>query len=540
MLPTVATYSGNTLTRGTRLRMQGALFRAVNLIPGIRAFEDPVVLDRIRLAQDSGETAPSQALQSMMGIVQAGVTLIGFMVSLVVVAPVLAALIVIGGLPELVTQVSINRLRVRNQLLGVRHSRRRLFYGMLHVQEPAAREVRLFGFGQYIQEKMQDELAELNRLERAVDLKQMRLGAVSGLSTSLIGAAGLVLTVLWVADGHLSIGDVALYLAALVGTQGSLSGIMQSIGLTVLASGAFRQYEAVMGAPPDIHLEANPRRITALGIGLEFRDVWFRYEGSPSFVLTGLDFTIRAGTSVALVGLNGAGKTTIAKLLCRFYDPTRGAILWDGVDLREFDVVELRARMTASFQDCMEYDLTLRENIAVGRIAMLHSTPSISMASNAAGLGEIVDGLPSGYETMLGRTFSAEEGVDAGVRLSGGEWQRVAMARAFMRADADLAVLDEPSGSLDALAEQRLFSLLRDQMGGRTTLLITHRMSTARAADMIVTLDKGRVCESGGHEELMASHGLYFRLFQSQAKGFGPQHRTRPEARVTAGGEVLR
>ncbi|HSK91254.1 MAG TPA: ATP-binding cassette domain-containing protein, partial [Euzebyales bacterium] len=250
------------------------------------------------------------------------------------------------------------------------------------------------------------------------------------------------------------------------------------------------------------------------------------YDDAQPWVLRGVDLFLPHGRATALVGLNGSGKSTVVKLLCRFYDPQRGAVLWDGVDLRRLDPASLRTRMAAVFQDGVAYDLTAAENVGVGDLDALGDRPRIHAAAALARVDDVLAALPQGYDTLLSRSFVDGDG-SAGVLLSGGQWQRVALARAYLRQDRDLVVLDEPSAGLDAEAEHELHRDLRRHRAGRTSLLISHRLSAVRDADLVVVLSGGRIAERGTHAQLLAAGGEYARLFALQADGY------RPEPRVT-------
>ncbi|NUR26055.1 MAG: ABC transporter ATP-binding protein, partial [Catenulispora sp.] len=343
----------------------------------------------------------------------------------------------------------------------------------------------------------------------------------SGLSTASAAIAGgaLIWAALGARDGRLTLGDLSILVAAVANVQSALQALVSALaGLREqgLLAGAF---VAVLRTEPDLPVAADPRPVTTLKRGIEIRDVWFRYSDAHPWVLRGVDLTIPAGATTALVGVNGSGKSTLVKLLCRLYDPTKGAILWDGTDLRDLDPAELRARIGAVFQDFMAYDLTASENIAMGDVTALGDEGRVHDAARRAGVDGVIRALPRGYDTMLTRTFVDDDG-EEGTVLSGGQWQRLALARGLLRTGRDVMILDEPSSGLDPEAEQEMHAALRAARLGRANLLISHRLSAVRDADVIIVLDGGRIVETGDHTGLLAADGKYAGLFRLQAAGY--------------------
>jgi ATP-binding cassette, subfamily B, bacterial len=338
-----------------------------------------------------------------------------------------------------------------------------------------------------------------------------------------VSGAGLLWAVRAAGHGQLSVGGVTMFVAAVAGVQGAVAMLATGIARAHHALLMFDHYIEVTSAGADLPPATAPRALPRLRRGIEIHDVWFRYADEHPWILRGVSLEIPHGKAVGLVGLNCAGKSTLVKLLCRFYDPTQGVIQWDGVDIRDTDVTELRSRISTVFQDYMEYDLTAHENIALGDLGALHDSTRTHRAARRAGIDQKLTALPSGYDTLLSRMFFMEPGSAnpvTGVILSAGEWQRLALARAFMRDQRDLMILDEPSAGLDAESEHQIHTSLCEQRSGQTSLLISHRLSAVRDADHIVVLSGGRVAEEGDHASLMSADGKYANLFTLQASGY--------------------
>ncbi|QYC42073.1 Alpha-hemolysin translocation ATP-binding protein HlyB [Nonomuraea coxensis DSM 45129] len=519
LLPHLTEYTDGRLRRGMDLLTRERLFTSVNAFVGLGPFENPRFRDRLRLAEQAGTGAAGQILSPSLALVRGLVTLAGFVAALMALSPAMTAIVLLSALPSLGVHLSLSRSKVR---LGWELSpamRRQIFYADLLTEVEPAKEVRLFGLGGFLRDRLLGEIRAVNHQEQGLERRALAGYGLLALLGAAIGGAGLI----WgIAGGRLGVGDVAVFTAAVAGVQGALSGGVTQLARLHQALLVFGHYRAVVSAAPDLPVRLPPRPLPALRSGIDLRDVWFRYGEEQPWVLRGVDLTIPYGACVALVGLNGAGKSTLVKLLCRFYDPSRGAVRWDGTDLRDADPAELRSRLTAVFQDYVAYDFTAAENISLGALGA--SPEQVRAAARLAGVDTALERLPYGYDTLLSKRF-LDAAEASGVVLSGGQWQRLALARALIRGERDLLILDEPSAGLDAEAEHAIHQRLREYRAGRTSLLISHRLSAVKDADLIVVLAEGRVAEQGTHATLMASGGEYARLFTLQASGYAVEVR---------------
>lgn len=519
LLPHVSTYAEAQLRRAQRLLIYDRLFRAVNNHPGLSRFENPRFHDTLRLAYESSHNAPDRLIFGALTIGQAIITLSGYVATLLLVNPLMVAVIVLAALPSARTQLTLSRQRAEVMWNITPGMRRQVFFGDLLTRPEAAKEVRLFGLGDFLRARMLTEVRGINRAEREVDLRALRSQGLMALLGSAVAGGGLVWAILSAASGKISVGDVTVIVAAVAGVQSALSSVVSRWADAHNALLMFGHYAAVVQSEPDLPIPARPSPLPALRSGVEFRDVWFRYSDGHPWILRGVDLFLPFGQSVALVGMNGTGKSTLVKLLCRLYDPDRGSIRWDGVDLRDVHPADLRKRLGVVFQDFMEYDLTAAENIVLGDLSVGDKREFVHDAARQAGIHDALVDLPRGYDTMLSRTFGDRDD-EAGIALSGGQWQRLALARAFMRQRQDLLILDEPSSGLDAEAEHAVHASLRHHRAGRTSVLISHRLNAVRDADLIAVLGEGQIIERGTHDELMVAGGEYARLFSLQASGY--------------------
>ena len=520
-LPGIGRYLQSQTGRVAAVLATDRLFAAAERQVGLRRFEDPGFLDRLRLAQE-GTNSTGHLVESVCGTVNGALSLIGFIGSLMILSPLMTALVLVAALPALAGQLLLSRSRATMLWKTEQIHRREFFYSRLLTGVQAATEIRLFSVGAFLRARMMTERRRANDAERRMDRRQLVTQGGLGLLSAAVAGGGLFWAITAARHGGLSIGDVAMFIAAIAGVQAALNLLITSVANAHEHLLRFTHYVAVTRAEPDLP-SVDEGTAPELRQGVELRDVWFRYSDDHPWVLSGVSLTIPYGRAAALVGLNGAGKSTLVKLLCRMYDPTRGRILWDGVDLRDIPPAALRERISAVFQDHMNYDMTARENIALGDVRSLDRPEAIRAAAGRAGVHDKLAALPNGYDTLLTRMFFSESDKadpETGVVLSGGQWQRVALARAFVREGRDLMILDEPSSGLDPEAEHQVHARMREYRMGRTSLLISHRLSAVRDADLIAVLDGGRIIEQGTHETLLEADGHYARLFRLQAAGY--------------------
>jgi len=476
-------------------------------------FEDAEFQDQLERArrQTSGRLT---LLTQLFGQAQQIVTVASFVGGLLIYAPWLVVMLAAALLPMFWGEAHFNA-RTYTLDFGRTPERRELDYvRQTAASVETAKEVKVFGLNRFLIDRYRTLADEFYIANRRLAMQRARWGG----ALSTIGTIGYYVAYAYIVwrtlTGEFSIGDLTFLSGSFLRLRGLLENLLVTFSSTAAQALYLNDLFSFFDTRPEILSPANPRPFPQpIRQGFIFEDVGFIYPGSENWAVRHLSFTLNAGEVVALVGENGAGKTTLVKLLTRLYDPDEGRILLDGHDLRGYDLDDLRGNIGVIFQDFVRYNFTAGDNIAVGRIEARTDSTRVQRAAESSQADQVIARLLGGYDQRIGKRFKN------GVELSGGEWQKIAIARAYMR-EAEVLILDEPTAALDARAEFEVFQRFKELSKGKTAVLISHRFSSVRMADRIFVLADGQVQAAGTHEELLAQPGLYAELFELQAAGY--------------------
>ena len=508
---------GEYATQAQSLQVTDAvaeILHAQSVAVDLAYYEDPSYYDTLHRAQSEAPYRPPRIVNGLIQIAQNGLALAGIAAWLVSINWLLAAALFVGVLPGALVRLLFSRRLYSLRQAQTGQERRAWYYHEILTELASAKELRLFGLGALFRSRYRD----LRQAIRSGTLTLAGHRAAADFVGQVVAVAALFASLAWVAlqtvRGRITVADLAVYYVGFQTGLSLLQTVLQAVAGLYEDNLFLTNLYKFLDLVPQVAAPARPARVPSpMAHGVTFEGVAFRYQGRTSDALSDIDLSLAPGEIVALVGENGSGKTTLVKLLCRLYDPSQGAITVDGTDLRDLDPVLWRRELSVTFQDYVHYALTARENIWLGDTSTPPDSGRIAEAARRAGADSVIGRLRDGYDTELGRWFQE------GQELSEGEWQRVAMARAFWR-DAGILVLDEPSSSLDPLAEADLLHRFRQLLGGRSALVISHRLSTVQMADCICVLDRGRIVERGTHAALLAQGGHYARLYRAQAQHY--------------------
>lgn len=493
--------------------MQGIIHRK-SIEADLEYYENPRYYDALQRAQQEAPYRPLQILNRLSQAGQNGISLVAMMGLLLSLHGGIVGLLVVAAIPAVWARLKYARVIYRWQRRRTQMERQSLYLGWVLTGDQFAKEVRLFNLGplfsqRYLHIRSQIYRERLGILTRRTII-YFAAQATAGLVIFLIFAFLVAQTI----QGILRLGDLVLYIQALQRGQQNLRVLLANLSGLYEDNLFLGNLYEFLDLKPRIIAPIHPVPVPCpMQTGVVFHKVSFQYGTTSRQALRDINLTLRPGEVIALVGENGSGKTTLVKLLCRLYDPTAGRITIDGIDLRQFDPIALRRRISVIFQDYAKYHLTAQENIWLGNIDLPQEDDQIIASARRSGADAVISQLPQGYATILGKLF------DQGEELSVGQWQKVALARAFLR-NSQIIVMDEPTSAMDPKAEYEVFEKFRQLIQGQAAILISHRLSTVKMADCIYVMTQGSVTESGTHGELMHLKGHYAHLFEIQASQY--------------------
>ena len=521
LLSTLSNIVQQLLQEKVSNRVQLLILEKANTLD-LAFFENPEFYDKMRQAADQSTYQPVSMISQTFDLFRTTVTMFSMIFLLLQLSWWLAIVALLIPIPAFFSSIHYGWRGFQRKRWQSPERRVMDYFNRLMTTDTYNKEVKLFTLGGFfirqfkrLADKLYEEDKEILVRRYLVNFLWTALTGIANSAIYLYVALQVVLSL-----GRISLGSLSRFTQAAVQAGQSFQGLLGGISSTYESNLYINTLFEFLAYEPQIVSPSDPQPVETApgnrGLDIEFRNVSFTYPGKDPethAALRNVSFTVQAGETIALVGRNGAGKTTIVKLLTRLYDPDEGEILVGGRNIKEFDLRELREQVGVIFQDYVTYFLSARENIGVGRVGDIENQELVSSAARKSGADSVIERLPEGYETMLGRWFNK------GTQLSGGEWQKVALARAFMR-DAGILILDEPTSSLDARAEYEVFTHFRTLTGGKTAIFISHRFSTVRLADRIFVLENGRIIENGSHKQLMELDGHYAELFNLQAEAY--------------------
>lgn len=482
----------------------------------IASFDRPEFYEKLENASREAGNRPIQILRSTFSIMSTLISMVSYIVILWAVSPFAPVIIILLSMPSAIISFAYRKKNFNYMRRNSKSRRELSYYSGLTTNKDMAKELRIFGLYDNFRDRYQGIFKKHFRGLKNLFIKEGMLNILIAVISAIVNCGLFLFIARGVIYGNMQVGDYSLYTGALNSISGGMTSFISTMATIYEGTLFIDNLIAFMDEKQTVvPLLSQPRKVNHhVGHKIELRNVSFRYPGTERFVIKNFSATLEPGDTVVLVGLNGAGKTTLIKLITRLYDPTEGEILLDGHDIREYDLKELYSLYGIIFQDFGKYAVSVKENITLSRIDLEPNDADIAEAAKKSSSEQFIDKLPAKYDTPLMRIFEKD-----GIELSIGQWQKLSIARAFY-SDSDILILDEPTASLDAIAEQEIYNQFDTLRKDKTTIFVSHRLSSATVADKILVIDGGVLTEQGSHAELMQKRGTYYELFSTQAKRY--------------------
>jgi len=491
-----------------------SIIHAKSISADLEYYENAQYYDALQRAQQEAPYRPPRLLDRLAQAGQSAISLVAMVGLLLALHWGIIGILLVATIPSVLVRMKFAGVMYRWNRRRTHLEREAMYLGWLQTSDQFAKEIRLFNLGNYFKQSYA-QLREQIYVEKVgiISKRSLAFFATQALAGIFVFAI-FVFLIQQTLGGVLKLGDLVLYYQALQKGQNSLRGLLNSLSGLYEDNLFLANLYEFLDLESKLHEPEHPQSFpSSLATGIAFNNVSFQYATTQRQALENISLKLNPGQVIALVGENGSGKTTLIKLLCRLYDPTAGNITIDGIDLKDFNTLELKSHISVIFQDYAKYHFTALDNIRLGDINLSPDSSKIVTAAQISGADRVINSLPQGYDTVLGKMF------DQGEELSIGQWQKIALARAFLR-DSQVIVLDEPTSAMDPKAEYEVFQQFRELIQNQSAILISHRLSTVKMADYIYVMSQGRLIEEGSHADLMTLNGVYASMFETQAQNY--------------------
>ncbi|MEE6185055.1 ABC transporter ATP-binding protein [Bacillus pretiosus] len=495
------------------LTINTTLLEAIEKMPGMRFFEEIKYRDKLETLRDSTSWLPMQIVESTGSVITGGISLISIIIVVGTLSPLLAVILIVSAIPFVIYANKFTAMEWVYENEFASNRRKMSYYRDNLLMKNTVQEVRLFNLGEFFLKQYKETFDVVFSAYKKIQTKSLIPITLTGLLSGGVSGIGYLWVTYKISNTSLTIGDIALYLTALFQLNVLLRNVSNEFVETLELWRMGGDFHDFVKLKPDVQISPNSKFVDLSEMNIEFKNVSFSYSTNKEHkILRNLSFRLNARQSTAIVGMNGEGKSTIVKLLCRFYDPDEGEILINNINIKEIEIQHLRKHISAIFQSFGKYGLAIDENIGIGDYESIENKKQIQEIAKRVGIHEKINSYSDSYKTMVGNEWN-------GIEFSGGQWQKIALARAFFR-NASTLIMDEPTAALDIKSEEQLYNQFYLLTRQKTVLLISHRFSTVKMVDSIIVIKDGEVIEQGSHEALMDKQGEYAKMYLMQASSF--------------------